>query len=479
MILFDIKCTKYNCNLPKGSRRAPPMASHGLLAKTGVNFWLWRPTFISCKNCRYREDMSGSGIDQALIGKAVKALYKYEAGKSSSGSKKQLIDDYAKPILCQIQLVKEISKPVVRPVRVKIPFSLFSPNSEDHTVCIFCRSEDKKEMNDWLDSNELTTGVTRVLSINDVKKLYKRFSDRKKLLGEHTHFLCDTRVMGQLYNLLGKVFAARNNYPVPIEYSSSTKKVNESILKAVDSTYMHLKGVNITIRFGLNSMSPSDVTSNIVSGLGFAVEKLQNQWNSVQSVHIKTSDSAALPVYSKMSSDTLKYVKQIASGKDVKSSSSSSSSSVSTDKSKAKGKGKDKGKDTPSKSKSSTKEEKKSKGKGEGKEKEVVKEVVKAKAKGKGEEKEKEKEQEKKVEKKEKKVVAKVVEEKEEKKASKTPLKAKEEEKTKAKTKASPAMTRSRKPSSSSTSTSSASATKAVKAAKEPVKAKAKATKKK
>ena len=27
MILFDIKCTKYNCNLPKGSRRAPPMAS--------------------------------------------------------------------------------------------------------------------------------------------------------------------------------------------------------------------------------------------------------------------------------------------------------------------------------------------------------------------------------------------------------------------------------------------------------------------
>ena len=252
--------------------------------------------------------MGEDRVDSVLIKKAVKALFTYEA-KKSEGSM-SLVGNYAKPVLAQIQLVKAVGEPVLRPVRVKIPHSMYSPSVEDHTVCMFCRSEDKEELEEYLQTHPVE-GLTTIISLNEVKKKYARLQEKKKLLGEHTHFICDTRVMNQLYNLLGKVFSSRNNYPVPVDFKSIAK-LEAAVRKSVDSTYMHLKGSNISIRFGYNSMSPGDVTTNIVAGLDFAVTKLKNEWKNVHSIHIKTSDSEALPVYSKVPSDELKHVQSLA-----------------------------------------------------------------------------------------------------------------------------------------------------------------------
>ena len=76
--------------------------------------------------------------------------------------------------------------------------------------------------------------------MGQVIKLYKEIKERKKLLSEHTHFACDTRVMTQLYNLLGKTFGARNNFPVPIDFEKPTK-LHQALQLSVDSAYMHLK----------------------------------------------------------------------------------------------------------------------------------------------------------------------------------------------------------------------------------------------
>eukprot|EP01041_Mallomonas_annulata_P004685 gene4685-9283_t len=249
-------------------------------------------------------------IDEALCTKAINALYKHELKKRDKSSKPSLIGEFAKPILAQVELVKEIAKPVIRPVRVKIPNSLFS-NDEDHSICFFCRTEDKDEIHSYLQSHPIPGFREDSLkSIVDVKKYLKQYKDKKKLLTEFTHFLCDSNVMNFLYNLLGKVFGQRNNYPVPIIYEKITG-LEHVIQKAIDSTYMHLKGKNITIRFGHTAMTPSSVTENTLAGLSFAVEKLGG-WNAIRSIHLKTADSAALPIFSKLPSDVLTYVKQLA-----------------------------------------------------------------------------------------------------------------------------------------------------------------------
>ena len=160
-------------------------------------------------------NMSENQLNNDLVKKAVKALYAFEL-KQKKEKNESLVEDYAKPILAQVQLTKKIAKKITKPVRVKIPNTLFNIKSEDHTICLFCKSDNKKSIEKYLESNPID-GLIKILSIDDVKKHYVQFKDRKKLLKEHTHFITDSPIMGQLYNLLGKVFSQNNNYPIPID----------------------------------------------------------------------------------------------------------------------------------------------------------------------------------------------------------------------------------------------------------------------
>ena len=118
---------------------------------------------------------------------------------------------------------------------------MFSPDDHDHSICFFCRTEDKSTIEEFLQDNPIK-GLGKVLSLGQVKKIYSAFKDRKALLSEQTHFVCDSRIMTHLYNILGKVFGSRNNYPVPVTVNGKDKLMS-AIEKAVHATYMHLKGV--------------------------------------------------------------------------------------------------------------------------------------------------------------------------------------------------------------------------------------------
>lgn len=111
---------------------------------------------------------------------------------------------------------------MIRPVRVAIPHSMFLPESQGHSVCFFCRSDDHDALEGYFRTHPFN-GLVKIISITQVRKSYNTYKDRKALLKDHTHFVCDARVMTQLYNLLGKVFAERNNLPVPIEFETFSK----------------------------------------------------------------------------------------------------------------------------------------------------------------------------------------------------------------------------------------------------------------
>jgi len=197
---------------------------------------------------------------------------------------------------------------VIKPTRIIIPHSLFSPDEEDHTICLFCRSDDKKEIQEYLTTQPII-GVTKVLSINDVKKYHSQIKDKKTLLKAHTHFICDARIAPHLYNLLGTTFSARNNLPVQINFTKASM-LPSIITKIVSSTYCNLKGTNVSIRFGHLGMSAEQVLENMLEGVVCFVSKLKNEWKDVHSIHIKTSDSASLPVYSKSADAMLRYIAQ-------------------------------------------------------------------------------------------------------------------------------------------------------------------------
>ena len=254
-------------------------------------------------------------LDDDLVQRAATALFNYERKRGTEKDPKKklaLLESHAKSVITQIQLTKDITKPVIKPVRVKIPNSLFS-EEEEHSICLFCRSEDKalieENMNMEKKGSAIIEGFNKVISLNEVRKFYSSYKDKKALLTEYTHFVCDARVMRQLYNLLGKVFGARHNYPVPIEYNEKNgTSIAAGVRKSIDSTYMHLSGHQISISIGNTTMEPSHVAENIVAGLNFAILKFKNAWKDVHSIHLKTSDSASLPIYSKVTNEMTTFV---------------------------------------------------------------------------------------------------------------------------------------------------------------------------
>ena len=121
--------------------------------------------------------MPGLELDKTLINKVVTELVSFENRKAAQSEK--LLGSYSKPVIIQIQLSTEIKESVIHPIRIQIPNSMFSAESEDHSVCVFCRSEDKEAIDEFL-SNTPISGVKSVISLNQVKKLYSQYKEKKE-----------------------------------------------------------------------------------------------------------------------------------------------------------------------------------------------------------------------------------------------------------------------------------------------------------
>lgn len=258
------------------------------------------------------------GVDFDLCSKAVESLLEYERKKGGEREAKSLLGSYSKPVFATVQLKKEIAKPVLKPVRVKIPHSFFAPEENDDTICLFCRSEDKSSIAEFIEKNPIA-GLTKIVSLNDLKKQYKQIEDRRTLFKEHTNFLCDMRIVVQLYNLLGKTFISRHsNCPVPISYSN-VHGLPAAVHQSASSSYMHLKGININIKLGTTIMTSKKIVQNVEQGISFAIDKLHGGWKDVASIHLKTSDSPALPIFSKVQSEAFLFMStEVKKAKDAK-----------------------------------------------------------------------------------------------------------------------------------------------------------------
>ena len=263
-----------------------------------------------------------SKLDVPLVEQAVKAILAHSHKTSSSTSRAQLIESSPSYILLQIQLNKPVERKILKPFRLDIPHTLFDMENGDCSTCLFVRSQDAKEMETYIENNAdlKACNITRVISLDKAVKEYHAFKDRKQLMAEHTHFLCDDRIFSHLINALGKVFGSRHRYPIPIDISDIAKAKGK-IIRAISSTYMHLSGSSFSIRVGTTIMKAEDVVENVIAGLDSAIVKLGNQspnplkgWSRVMNVYIKTNTSAALPLYSKMPSEVMKFVKKLSNG---------------------------------------------------------------------------------------------------------------------------------------------------------------------
>lgn len=101
---------------------------------------------------------------------------------------------------------------------------------------------------------------------------------------------------------LGNAFykkTAKVPVPVTLDGKDSPAQVEKEIKKALSSTYLHLQpAASTSIRVAMSSFTPEEATENVVAAMKELTEKrIPGGWRNLKSVHIKTPESAALPVW--------------------------------------------------------------------------------------------------------------------------------------------------------------------------------------
>ncbi|CAI9760993.1 unnamed protein product [Fraxinus pennsylvanica] len=238
---------------------------------------------------------SGSKVDRSTIDSAVNALIIYKA-KESASQKPQLLpqDDY---IYLNLTLKKIPTNPPTSPLKIPLPHPLLDPTSElcliidDRATSPTPSSEEIKKL---IKSQNIP--VSKVLKISKLKTNYKPFEAKRKLCNSYDLFLVDKRVVHLLPKLLGKQFFKKKKLPLGVDLSK--KNLKAQVERSLGSALLYLRtGTCCVMRVGKVAMEKEEIVENIASLVEAVAERVPKKWNGVRSLHLKFSDSIALPIY--------------------------------------------------------------------------------------------------------------------------------------------------------------------------------------
>ncbi|KAJ1704399.1 hypothetical protein LUZ63_004178 [Rhynchospora breviuscula] len=172
--------------------------------------------------------------------------------------------------------------------RFPLPHSLFS------SICIFTN-------NPQIQTQPLDPSPT-ILSLADLRSLYSSRESLVDLSNSFDLFLADRKIAARLPSLLGDAFYSkkkkkrRSKEPVPINLSSPVWP--DKAREILGSTRLEMEGGHCKgVRVGRVSMERKQVVENVAAAIEAAVRCVPKKWHNIRSIHIKSTESVALPIY--------------------------------------------------------------------------------------------------------------------------------------------------------------------------------------
>ncbi|XP_009871096.1 PREDICTED: ribosomal L1 domain-containing protein 1, partial [Apaloderma vittatum] len=139
--------------------------------------------------------------------------------------------------------------------------------------------------------------VSQIISYKTLKKEYKLFEAKRRLLNRFDLFLSDDRIRRLLPSHLGKHFYERKK--VPLSVNLKAKNLAKELQKHIQGTTLPVtnKGCCYTARIGHTGMKADEILDNIIAAAKVIAKKLPKNWKNVKILHLKTLKSVALPIY--------------------------------------------------------------------------------------------------------------------------------------------------------------------------------------
>lgn len=247
-----------------------------------------------------------AGLDDQQVQKAVVALVKY-SGKNKVASNNLLEEE---DDLLYLTLALKKTPNAARkdkPIPLSIPHPIFK--FAESEVCLLVKDtsgEGHKAAKKKVKAIEGTTGITKVIGISKLRTKYESHEAKRQLCNSYDLFLADDRVLPSLPKLVGKSFFKKKKQPIPVDLRK--KDWVAQVKKACCCTYLIKSGGTcLNIKVGLTSFAPKEVVENVRAALEQAVKHIPKGWNNVQSLFLKTAESAALPVYQTLPAAPTKF----------------------------------------------------------------------------------------------------------------------------------------------------------------------------
>ncbi|NXM63356.1 RL1D1 protein, partial [Illadopsis cleaveri] len=229
------------------------------------------------------------------VKKAVEALVAF-ARKKAKGDALLLNEGESVHLVVTVWKVPQVAKVI----RIPLPHG---PRPETAEVCLFTKDEPNlsAEQTENLYKKLLLgngiRSISRVISYRTLKKEYKMFEAKRRLLNSFDLFLSDDRIRRLLPSHLGKHFYEKKKAPLSVNLKA--KDLAKELEKHIQGTVLPVtnKGCCYTTRIGHTGMKVDEILENIIAAAKVIGDKLPKKWKNVKILHLKTLKSVALPIF--------------------------------------------------------------------------------------------------------------------------------------------------------------------------------------
>ncbi|KND01148.1 uncharacterized protein SPPG_04240 [Spizellomyces punctatus DAOM BR117] len=236
-------------------------------------------------------------LDEQQVSKAVRALMAYEKKSQAIQSEEQktnlIEEDASKSVLVIVATKKMPDRLRLKPQRILLKHPLYAESD----VCLITK-DPQRTYKDLLQSKAVT-GISKVMGISKLRAKFKPYEAKRQLCASYDLFLADERVIPLLPSLIGKTFFAKKKHPAPVDLTKND--LAGEIQSALHSTYLITNnGVCNAVKIGTTRFDEEQLIENVMQAVSEIAKKIPKKWNNILSIHLKTTDSIALPIFNSL-----------------------------------------------------------------------------------------------------------------------------------------------------------------------------------
>lgn len=245
-----------------------------------------------------------SRISDETVKRAVDSLLKWVKSRAKHQKPQLLEHDELLHLAITLKRIPDSSR--VNSYRIPVPHPLF-PLGGSQDICLII-DDRVKGLNAEIANNKVKEEglpISKVLKYSKLKTDYKPFEAKRKLCDSFDLFLVDKSVVPLLPRLLGKSFFKKKKHPIPVDLAH--KQWKGQIESACSSVFLHVgKGTCCDVKVARVSQTRDEIVENFVAVINGLASVIPRKWKNIRSLHMKSLESVALPLYQSITETPLK-----------------------------------------------------------------------------------------------------------------------------------------------------------------------------